>query len=139
MQTVGVFPRFVAIFIDSILLGIVGYLMALPFGAATSTGFNLTGAPAFLFFLVAIAYYVVLETTQGATLGKMAMGLRVVRLDSGGPIDWKASIIRNLLRVIDGFFFYLVGALCVWFSKNRQRLGDMAAKTVVVRKAKDAA
>ena len=138
MQAVGVFPRFIAVFIDAILLGIVGYAMAIPFGAATSTGFNLTGAPALLFFLVALAYYVVLETTKGATLGKMAMGLRVVRLDNGGPIDWKASIIRNILRIVDGLFFYLVGAICVWVSKNRQRLGDMAAKTVVVRKGKDA-
>ena len=67
-----------------------------------------------------------------ATLGKKAMGLKVVR-ENGEAMDWGAVIIRNLLRIIDGIAFYLVGAIVVWVSKKRQRLGDMAAKTLVVR------
>ena len=83
---------------------------------------------------MALAYYVVMEKTSGATLGKMAMKLKVVRQD-GSAIDWQASVVRNLLRLIDGFFFYLVGAIVVWVSKSKQRLGDMAAHTIVVRAA----
>ncbi|HSN19544.1 MAG TPA: hypothetical protein VLS49_02630, partial [Usitatibacter sp.] len=41
-------------------------------------------------------------------------------------------IARNVLRIVDGFLFYLVGAIAIWASKHRQRLGDMAAKTIVV-------
>ena len=74
-----------------------------------------------------------MEATQGATLGKMALGLRVVKTD-GSPITWTDSIIRNLLRIIDGLFIYLVGAIFVWTSPLKQRLGDRAAHTVVVKR-----
>jgi uncharacterized RDD family membrane protein YckC len=132
MEAVGVGRRAVAIIIDSILLSIVGYALAAMTGRTTSEGFNLEGAPAFLFFAIAFAYYVVMEKTSGGTLGKKAMGLKVVKQD-GAALDWQASIVRNLLRIVDGLFFYLVGAIVVWVSKSRQRLGDMAAHTVVVR------
>lgn len=132
MEAVGVGRRAVAIIIDSILLGIVGYLIASVTGGTTEQGFNLQGAPAFLWLLVALAYYIVMEKTSGATLGKMAMKLRVVK-QGGGALDWQASVVRNVLRIIDGMFFYLVAAIVVWVSKGKQRLGDMAAKTIVVR------
>jgi uncharacterized RDD family membrane protein YckC len=132
MEAVGVGRRAVAIIIDAILLFIVGYVIALATGATTQGGFNLQGGPAFLFFGIALAYYIIMEATLGATLGKKAMGLKVVK-ESGEPIDWQASIVRNVLRIIDGFFFYLVGAIVVWVSKKRQRLGDMVAHTLVVK------
>ena len=132
MEPVGVGRRAVAIIIDSILLGIVAYLVASVTGGTTAEGFQLQGAPAFLVFLIAMAYYVVMEKTSGATLGKMAMKLKVVKQD-GSALDWQASIVRNILRIIDGFFFYVVGAIAVWMSKSKQRLGDMAAHTIVVR------
>ena len=132
MEAVGVGRRAVAIIIDSILLGIVGYLIAMMTGQTSEAGFNLQGGPAFLFFLVALAYYVVMEKTSGATIGKMAMKLKVVKMD-GAALDWQASVVRNVLRIIDGLFFYLVAAIVVWVSKGKQRIGDMAAKTHVVR------
>ena len=134
METVGVFKRAIAVIIDSVLLGIVGYLIATMTGSTTAEGFQLTGAPAMLLFLIGFAYYIVLEKTQGGTLGKKAMGLKVVKED-GSPIDWSAAIIRNLLRIIDGIVLYLIGAIAVWVSSKRQRLGDMAAKTLVVKAA----
>ena len=132
MEPVGVGRRAVAVIIDSILLMIVGWGLAAVMGGATSTGFNLTGAPALVFFLIAFAYFTVMEKAMGATLGKKLMGLKVVR-ENGEAMDWGAAIIRNILRIIDGILFYLVGAIVVWVSKRRQRLGDMAAKTLVVR------
>jgi uncharacterized RDD family membrane protein YckC len=132
METVGVGRRAVAVIIDSVLLMIVGWALAMAVGQTSSGGFNLQGGPAFLWFLIAMAYYVVMEATSGGTLGKKAMGIRVVTAD-GGKISWGAAIIRNLLRIVDGLFFYLVGAIVVWVSKSKQRLGDMAAKTLVVR------
>lgn len=138
MQAVGVGRRAVAVIIDSIILFVVAYVVAMVTGNTTGAGFAMTGAPAFLFFAIALAYFIVLEATQGATLGKRVMGLKVVKQD-GSAMDWQASIIRNLLRLIDGFFFYLVGAIVVWVSKSRQRLGDMAAHTLVVRTAPEPA
>jgi uncharacterized RDD family membrane protein YckC len=132
MEAVGVGRRAVAVIIDSILLFIVGYIIALGTGATTESGFNLTGGPAFLWFGVVLAYYIVMEALSGATLGKRAMKLKVVK-QGGEPLDWQASIVRNVMRIIDGLFFYLVGAIVVWVSKGKQRLGDMAAHTVVVK------
>ena len=132
MEPVGVGRRAVAVIIDSILLGIVAYLIASVTGGTTSDGFQVSGAPAFLVFLIAIGYYVVMEKTSGATLGKMAMKLKVVKQD-GAALDWQAAVVRNVLRIIDGFFFYLIGAIVVWVSKSKQRIGDMAAHTIVVK------
>lgn len=127
MEYVGVGRRFLALLIDGIILGVIGGILSAIFGpnqAALSGG--LTG-------LLALVYAFVMEATQGATLGKMALGIRVVRLD-GSPIGWSESLIRNLLRIIDGLFVYLVGAILIWTSPLKQRLGDRAAHTVVVRK-----
>jgi uncharacterized RDD family membrane protein YckC len=133
MEAVGVGRRAVAIIIDSILLGIIGWIIAKFTGGTTEAGFEVTGMPALLLFLIALAYYVVMEVQWGGTVGKMVLGLKVVK-ESGERIDWQASIIRNILRIVDGFFFYLVGAIIVWTSKKKQRLGDMIAHTLVVRR-----
>jgi uncharacterized RDD family membrane protein YckC len=75
---------------------------------------------------------VALEALRGATVGKMVVGLQVVKAD-GSAIGWPESAIRNVLRVVDGLFFYLIGAIFVWTSEKRKRLGDRVAGTVVVR------
>ncbi len=96
--------------------------------------FGLCGYPALVFFVVFLAYFILMEWLWGATLGKLAVGVRV-RTVSGGSIGLKESLIRNLLRIVDAVPYcipYLLGAVLVWSSRNRQRLGDMAARTVVV-------
>jgi len=60
------------------------------------------------------------------------VGIRVVD-EEGDEIDLAGAVIRNLLRLVDGLFFYLVGALFAFSSPRGQRLGDRAAHTVVVR------
>lgn len=126
LQYVGVGLRFVAVLIDAIIIGVVAGILGVVFRNAPGLSGGVTG-------LLAILYFIVLEATQGATLGKMALGLRVVKTD-GSPISWADSIIRNLLRIIDGLFFYLVGAIFVWTSPLKQRLGDRAANTIVIRR-----
>jgi uncharacterized RDD family membrane protein YckC len=133
MERVGLGLRTVATIIDTALLFVVGYVMAVFTGSTTDGGFRLTGGPAFVWLLVALAYYIVLEAQSGATLGKRLVGIKVVRLEGDAPIDMQASIVRNVLRLVDGLFFYLVAAIAVIASKDKQRLGDMVAKTVVVR------
>lgn len=68
----------------------------------------------------------------GATPGKKALGLKVIHAN-GTPIDWPAALIRNLLRAVDFlpllYGFGLVAMLC---NRNFQRLGDLAAGTVVI-------
>ncbi|GCE22719.1 RDD family protein [Dictyobacter kobayashii] len=122
----GVGIRFVAVLIDGIIIGIVSGIIT----AILGTKQVILGASVdtILYFL----YFIILEATMGATLGKKILGLRVVRQD-GAPISWSESLIRNLLRIIDGLFAYLLGAIFIWTSPLKQRLGDKAAHTLVVK------
>ena len=88
----------------------------------------MTGVAAFLVYLIHTA---VSETLTGRTLGKMLLGLRVVSPDGSTP-DASSLIIRNFLRVVD---IGLVGVPLVFilFSPLRQRIGDVAASTIVIR------
>ncbi|GEM_PF-1326515 len=84
-----------------------------------------------------VAYFPVMETRFGGSLGKLATGTRVVNIRGERPSGWQ-SIVRTLLRLIEVNPF-LMGAipagLIVLCSSNRQRLGDMLARTYVLRRA----
>ena len=83
--------------------------------------------------VVAILNFIVLEGTQGATLGKMLLGLRVVKVN-GSPIGLLEALIRNVLRAIDALpIGYLLGGLLALSSPLKQRLGDRLAQTVVIK------
>lgn len=130
-QYAGVGSRFLAILIDGIILGIVFGIINAILGTALKGSFAISGIEGLLLLI----YYSCMEATMGATLGKKILGLRVVKED-GSPIGWGDSIIRNLLRIIDSIPFfipYLLGAILVWTSPRKQRLGDRAAHTVVVK------
>jgi uncharacterized RDD family membrane protein YckC len=123
-QAVGVGPRFLATLIDGVLFLIIdAIILGILHGS---------GLASFLIFVAIMAYYIVMEGQRGATLGKMALGLRVVKMD-GSPITMNESVIRNLLRIVDAFFGYLVAAIFVWNSPLKQRLGDRVANTLVIR------
>jgi uncharacterized RDD family membrane protein YckC len=59
------------------------------------------------------------------------VGIRVLGTDLQ-PCGFGRAFLRNLLTLVDGFFSFLVGALLVALTENWQRLGDMAARTIVV-------
>lgn len=123
--------RAVAVIIDLVVWAIIGYVVAVATGSTTGAGFELEGVPAFLWYVAFFVYYIVLEAQFGQTIGKKAVGIKVVT-ETGDPIDYRASLIRNVLRLVDGLFFYLVGAIFVYRSSTAQRLGDRIANTVVV-------
>ena len=104
-------------------------------GARPSSGFFVGLAIAFLvIFLVNFAYDVLFETlASGRTPGKRWTGLRVVR-GTGGPVSFVPSAIRNLVRIVDSLpAAYAIGLIAMVVSSKNQRLGDMAAGTLVVR------
>ncbi len=136
MLYAGIGLRAVAVIIDAILLFVAAYVIAMLTGGTTAAGFSLQGGPAFLWFGAAFAYYILMEAQCGWTIGKRVLGLKVVKLEGGGPLDWQASIVRNLLRIVDGFIFYLVAAIAVATSDKKQRIGDRVARTVVIRAPK---
>jgi uncharacterized RDD family membrane protein YckC len=141
----GVSIRFVAILIDYLIIGIIVGLVALPFlaaaVAATAVSENVStiawGSIA-LASLIGLAiwflYFTLLEGRYGQTIGKMALNIKVVREEDGMPIDYSEAAVRTVLRIIDGLFDYLIGAIFIWTSEKMQRLGDRAAHTVVVSK-----
>ena len=94
----------------------------------------MSGLPSLILLVLAFAYYILMEGYLGQTLGKMLLGIKVVREGSGGTPGLKAAAIRTVLRIVDGFFFYIVAFIAVLASHKNQRLGDMAAHTLVVRK-----
>ena len=86
-----------------------------------------------LLLALILGYYIVCESATGATLGKRMVGIRVVGED-GEQVTFGAAVVRNLLRLVDAFFFYLVGFFFAILSTRGQRLGDRAAHTIVVRR-----
>lgn len=86
-------------------------------------------------FLLQWGYYVLFEAlADGQTPGKRRMRLRVVR-DGGFAVDFGASAVRNLVRIVDQqpLVFYFFGMASVVFSRSGKRLGDFAAGTIVVQ------
>jgi uncharacterized RDD family membrane protein YckC len=133
----GVGSRFTSALVDlAIQLLLVGSFWALFFLGLDSLGGGGLGAAAFALvsFLLFAGYDVVFEVfASGRTPGKRLNGIRVVRSD-GSPIGFLTSAVRNVLRLIDILpSFYIVGIVSILATARNQRLGDLAAGTLVVR------
>ena len=125
MEYQGIGIRLVSLVIDSIIFGLI-------FGAGGMQGDMFPWYWGVLYFAIYIAYFTLLEGSKGQTVGKMITKIKVVRED-GSPIDMSQAFTRNILRIIDGLFAYLIGAILIWRSDKQQRLGDSVARTVVVK------
>lgn len=135
MQPVGVGPRAIASIIDLVVLLIISMCIFLLLGYGTNTDADPGDVPLrvnILGLVLGFLYFIIAEGTTGTTPGKRVLKLRVVRLD-GRPYAMPDSFTRNVMRVVDGLFFNLVGAIFVWTSPRNQRLGDRLAGTIVVR------
>lgn len=130
LQLAGLGSRFIAQSIDLLIKAALIVLIAISLSV-----FDLTGVAIMLpaFLLVLYAYDVVFETFgNGRTPGKRATRLRVVRA-GGEPVDFMSSAIRNVLRLIDGLpTSYVPGMISILATKRNQRLGDLAAGTIVI-------
>jgi len=87
-----------------------------------------------LIWVLVVLYYILLEGYWGQTVGKMLLGIKVVREGTGDVPGFGAAALRTFLRTVDALFLYLVAFIAVLASAKRQRLGDMVAHTLVVRK-----
>ena len=136
----GLASRFIAEAIDWALIGL---LLAAAVGVAAIAGGGaglvivsvvIGGA-----ILLSIAYHVAFEVlASGRTPGKRAGGLRVV-MEGGEPVGLRASSVRNLLRLIEGLTtFYVPAIVAILVTRRNQRLGDLAAGTLVIREPKPA-
>ena len=89
-----------------------------------------------VFFSLWFNYFAFCEWRWGQTIGKNATGIEVRSLDGADRLTYGQASIRNLLRLVD---FFLVGEVMIVSNKRKQRLGDKAAKTVVLRRAQQTA
>ena len=128
IASVGMLPFIVSSFtnFDSFLAG--PNPMMFPAMMLLNMGF------AFLWMLILLFAFSLGESKWGVTPGKWLAGIRVVGADLR-PCGFGRALLRNFLKVVDGYFSFLVGILLVTFTKKWQRLGDMAARTIVIRKA----
>jgi len=99
-----------------------------PSGIYTVLGVILGGL---LWVVVCLVAFSFSEGKWGGTPGKWATGNRVLGTDFM-PCGFGRALVRNLLKIVDGFFNFMIGIILVALSENWQRLGDMAASTVVI-------
>jgi len=137
-------PRLLAQIVDNLILAVVTlvFIMA-AVASATVTIPDAGGEDAMLVPMLIIilllvfitaGYYVLFEQLwNGQTPGKRLCGIRVVRR-GGLPLTFREVLIRNLVRMVDNLPTYgFVGIVSFFASRNQQRLGDLAADTVVIR------
>jgi uncharacterized RDD family membrane protein YckC len=130
----GPFHRFGAYLIDFLLLAIFVIVaiivsLVLTLGSASGLGLALVA-----YFALTWGYGAGCEALfNGQTLGKRVMGIRVVS-DRGVPITGAQAVLRNLVGVVDGAvpFWFLLGLSSMVLTRKFQRLGDLAAGTMVV-------
>jgi uncharacterized RDD family membrane protein YckC len=132
--------RVVQYLIDAFLVGLIPGLISIPFDRSGSTFIRvLGGIIAFVVFvLIGLMYWVVFTHRQnGQTLGMKLLGLRVIS-KRGGPASMAQLTIRWICLILDALpyswpFTGLVGYIVILCSRDRQRIGDHLARTVVVR------
>ena len=131
----GPVTRCFACFIDQLCIQAVLTLLGIGIGLLGLVSANFAGAFYVLgYFAVSIGYGILFEWIwRGQTIGKRLFRLRVVDVE-GMRLQFNQIVVRNLLRFVDGLpVFYLVGGVTCWLNAKCQRLGDLAANTVVIR------
>lgn len=132
--------RGLAMALDVLIQGLSLWITALILITGGVIGFDTalsTAVTLLAIVLIMVGYPVAMETfTRGRTVGKIAMGLRVVRTD-GGPIRFRQALVRGLAGFfVDFWALGVLGAVAVivsMASKKGQRVGDMLAGTLVIR------
>lgn len=152
----GFWMRFVAIIIDGIIIGVAQSFIFVPILAALGLGFAssaetmdfsdpeqaagmiasigaLIGGYWILSLSIQILYFSFMEASKfQATLGKMALGLKVTDIN-GGKLDFGKAFIRNLSKILS-YMILFIGYIMAGFTEKKQGLHDMIASTLVVKK-----
>jgi uncharacterized RDD family membrane protein YckC len=142
MPLAGIGSRFIALLIDTLIwlagllvLWVVFYVMLPGIGAFSRISAQWAVAIYVLtLFLLNWGYFTLFEAFwNGRTPGKRVAGIRVIQ-QSGRAIGLFESMARNIIRYVDQIpFFYAVGVITMFVTRQHQRLGDLAAGTLVVR------
>ena len=143
-ELAGLGTRFCAMFVDSLLLGVITVVLLIfmaiidlsVFSVFESKGVHWVTAVilAVVITLLWGGYFMLFEwLMRGQTPGKKAMKIRVIR-DDGTPATIHEVLVRNVLRLVDFLpFSYGVGAIVMFANRLSKRLGDIAAGTIVIK------
>lgn len=144
LDVAGLGTRSMAFLIDygAVFITLVTLLLGIQFATKQTladwpwaTNHLLLPAVIFTLFLLFWGYFLLFEWLwNGQTPGKRAMRIRVVK-DGGYPISFLDSVVRNLLRIVDCYlppFFFAIGIISIFAHPRHKRIGDLAARTVVV-------
>ena len=119
----GFWRRFAGAFIDGIVVGIANGILNSIAGNGAGIGLGL---------LVSAAYFTAfIGAERGQTLGQMALGIRVVGLDTGGSIGYGRAFLRWIVSIVSAAVI-LLGYLWMLWDKEKQCWHDKAANDVVV-------
>lgn len=132
LELAGPVPRSTAALIDLMLRAVIW----LTFGTFVALAGDAAGGLMLLMgFIVEWVYPVYFEMYHhGRTPGKMVVGLQVLH-DDGTSVTWTGSVLRNVLRFADLLpFLWVAGLASMAWTRDFQRLGDLAANTVVVHR-----
>jgi uncharacterized RDD family membrane protein YckC len=148
----GFWRRFVAIFIDIIIIGALQFVVIAPILAAIGIGVSNSSAmdtadPMAMVATIAavfstvgiigqvvqILYFTLMESSKyQATIGKLALGLIVTDMN-GGKLDFVKALIRNVSKIVSGIIL-AIGYIMAAFTEKKQALHDIIAGTLVVIK-----
>lgn len=157
----GIAPRAIAVIIDWIIIGIIGFFITTPivnmlmpppniadyanyndyFNAYTTWSTTSLPLQSLLTYVIISLYFIIFGAylTDGQSIGKIIMNIKVMTVDlNGNFVSVKGNpvplLIRSVLYIVDCCCCGCIGYIIINQSANQQRLGDSIAKTVVVRK-----
>jgi uncharacterized RDD family membrane protein YckC len=135
LEIAGVGSRLIGVIVDGVIQGAVLFAGVMAGSASPDfgDGFALVVIGIIFFTLVIYGYQGIFEGLwEGQTPGKKVARTRVVS-DNGQPVGWRQVVIRSIFRLIDNS---PIGVLTIILTRRSQRLGDLAAGTLVVRDQK---
>lgn len=129
VRPAGPFVRFMAQLVDTLIQGVLLIVLSIVYSVIGKAGIGFVLIAVFALFW---GYNIIFEVYfGGATPGKRLLQLHVVYAN-GAPVSMSGSVLRNFLRVVDSLpTLYALGAAIAFGNERFQRLGDMAANTVV--------
>ena len=127
------FGRRLLAFLIDIVIVVVPFAVVVNVSAATGHDSDTAQFLAFAFlFAESLAYFALFEGgRRGQTLGKRALGIRVIHFETGHRIGYGRAVGRNLARIVSNFFCYL-GYFWMLWDTERQTWHDKIATTIVV-------
>ena len=134
LQLASISKRITALGLDALVIFI--FLIVIDYSAwSTASSFEeimaVTQQFSFMYLVIAFAYHALFVTLYGATLGKIAVKIRVISLQTGDTPDLPTSVMRSAIRLISESFF-LLGFIWGLMDPNRQTWHDKLPRTLVI-------